>query len=231
MTLTWNDLDIPLRLSAAVALGGIIGLERSYRGRAAGFRTYALVCLGAAIVMVASTQPAQWIYASIGELAPIDPTRSIQGLVTGVGFLGAGVIFRDGFSVRGLTTAASIWVTAAVGVMVGMGMMATAAVSVLLTLAALSLFRAIENRLPQQYYSIATILYGGNAPDEATVVRLLADHGFHVAQASYRMLSEGRAIEFTLRVWSSGSSRMSALSRTLAQDRSILQFSLSPMQE
>ena len=79
-----------------------------------------------------------------------DPTRMAQGIMTGIGFLGAGVIFKEGLSVRGLTTAASIWVTAAIGILVGIGFYFAAALGALIVLSILSLFRWIENRLPSE---------------------------------------------------------------------------------
>src|SRR5205814_3702900 len=108
--------ELLLRPLAALLAGALVGLERSYRGRAAGLRTYALVCLGSALLMVLSEQLTRGTTGGAG-----DSTRVIQGIVTGIGFLGAGVIIKEGFSVRGLTTAASIWVISAVGVVIGAG--------------------------------------------------------------------------------------------------------------
>src|SRR6201746_891229 len=82
-----------------------------------------------------------------------DPTRMAQGIMTGIGFLGAGVIFKEGLNVRGLTTAASIWITSAIGILVGIGFYFPAIVCVVLTLAVLGLFRLIEARLPSEYYA------------------------------------------------------------------------------
>src|SRR5256885_4695335 len=105
-----SELDILLRMFAAMAAGALIGLERSYRGRAAGLRTYTLVALGASLLVASVQYAANWAPVGTG-----DPTRVVQGIVTGIGFLGAGVIIREGFSVRGLTTAASIWAIAVIG--------------------------------------------------------------------------------------------------------------------
>src|SRR5262245_17859422 len=108
--------DILVRLVVALALGGALGIERSYHGRPAGFRTHALVGRASGALMLGSVYEAEW-FRSPGTLirAAIDPTRMAQGLMTGIGFLGAGVIMREGLTVRGLTTAASIWITAGIG--------------------------------------------------------------------------------------------------------------------
>src|SRR5205085_1783509 len=104
------------RAGAAIVAGGVIGLERAYRGRAAGMRTNALVAFAAALLVGLSEHAGPW------AIAGADPTRVIQGIVTGIGFLGAGVIVKEGFSVRGLTTAASVWVVAAIGIVFGAGL-------------------------------------------------------------------------------------------------------------
>lgn len=95
------------RMALAAALGALIGLEREYRGYPAGVRTMALVCMGSAL------------FADSTSLFGGDPSRVTAQIVSGIGFLGAGLIFREGYSVKGVTTAATIWTTAAVGVAVG----------------------------------------------------------------------------------------------------------------
>src|SRR4029078_3095967 len=107
--------EIALRLLAALALGGAVGLERSYHGRPAGFRTHALVGLASGALMLVSVYESEWFHATGVWRAAIDPTRMAQGIMTGIGFLGAGVIMREGPTVRGLTTAALIWLTARSG--------------------------------------------------------------------------------------------------------------------
>src|SRR6185436_21028356 len=98
--------EIVFRLIAALVAGGLIGLERSYRGRAAGFRTHALVCIASSLLMLVTVFEAHWITTIASARVVIDPTRMAQGIMTGIGFLGAGVIVKEGLTVRGLTTAA-----------------------------------------------------------------------------------------------------------------------------
>ena len=134
------------RLVMAVVLGGIVGFERQYRGRPAGLRTHILVCLGATLITLAGVclvagkqQP--------GEAFRTDPARVAAGVITGIGFLGAGTIIRDPEGVKGLTTAASLWVVAAIGLAVGCGFIKVATYTTVLVLIVLHLLRYIENRI------------------------------------------------------------------------------------
>ena len=127
---------ILLRLSLAALLGGLLGIEREAKGKAAGVRTHMMVAMGAAMFVVASQQ---------FDIQPADMSRVLQGVIAGVGFLGAGTILKghikgnaDEEQVKGLTTAAGIWLTAAIGVAAGMGKEATAVLATLLTLAILA---------------------------------------------------------------------------------------------
>src|SRR5262247_1088753 len=114
-------LVMSLRILGALLIGGLIGLERSFHGRPAGFRTHALVCVASSLLMLVTVYQNQWMIQVAHDAIRTDPTRMAQGIMTGIGFLGAGVIFKEGLSVRGLTTAASIWVTSALGILVGVG--------------------------------------------------------------------------------------------------------------
>jgi putative Mg2+ transporter-C (MgtC) family protein len=96
--------EILARILAALAAGALIGYERSFHGRPAGFRTHALVCTASALLMLVTVYEAHWVPAA--AKVQLDPTRMAQGIMTGIGFLGAGVIVKEGLSVRGLTTAA-----------------------------------------------------------------------------------------------------------------------------
>lgn len=110
------EIELLLRLLLAAALGGFIGYEREHMNRPAGFRTHILVCVGSALVMMTS----QYLTYRYSPDA-VDPSRLGAQVISGIGFLGAGTILRDGFNVRGLTTAASLWVVSCVGLAVGSG--------------------------------------------------------------------------------------------------------------
>ena len=111
-------LTVVLRLFLSVLCGAVMGLERELKDKAAGLRTHILVCIGATLFMMTSVSVA----LSHSYAGDVDPSRIAAGVVTGIGFLGAGAIIRYGASIRGLTTAASIWVVAAIGLAVGAGM-------------------------------------------------------------------------------------------------------------
>jgi putative Mg2+ transporter-C (MgtC) family protein len=113
-TLGWDDNL--LRLTLAAVLGGAIGFERELRDREAGLRTHLLVCLGSALFTIVSAYGFREFLTSGDQVIRADPTRIAAQIVTGIGFLGAGAIIRQGLSVRGLTTAATLWVSAAIGI-------------------------------------------------------------------------------------------------------------------
>src|SRR5690606_19099064 len=173
--------EILLRLLAALAVGALIGLERSYRDRPAGFRTHALVCLASALLMLVAVFEDRWMTDLKDSGLVLDPTRMAQGIMTGIGFLGAGVIMKEGFSIRGLTTAASIWITAAIGILIGIGFYFPAAVASVLTIITLSVFNWIENRLPSQYYAQFLVRFEREAAmTEQTVREWAGAYGFTV---------------------------------------------------
>ena len=132
-----------VRLVAAVAAGALIGLEREAHAKPAGFRTYIIISLGAALLMILSI----YVPQTFPHFQNGDPGRIAAQVVTGIGFLGAGAIFRLGVTVKGLTTAAAIWTTAAIGLVFGAGMFAVGAIALGLILLALTVLTALEGRL------------------------------------------------------------------------------------
>jgi putative Mg2+ transporter-C (MgtC) family protein len=149
---------IGLNLVGALLLGMLVGYERSYQGRAAGMRTYGLVCMASTALTVIVGYAPLW-YGGMNARAAFDPTRVVQGIFTGIGFLCAGVIMKDGLSIRGLTTAASIWAVSAVGILLGAGFYAAALLLSLLCATSMSFLRRIEARLPGQSSLDVTIKY------------------------------------------------------------------------
>ena len=133
----------------AVVAGGVIGLEREWRGRAAGFRTHILVSLASALLMLAAMSQADWAFRALpNENIVTDPTRMAHGVLTGIGFLCAGVIFRTGFSIHGLTTAASLWITSAIGLLFGAGLYGLGVAGTAVTAVILIGLRLISKNLP-----------------------------------------------------------------------------------
>jgi len=134
-SLGWDDNLA--RLSLAAVLGGAIGFERELRDREAGLRTHLLVCLGSALFTIVSAYGFREFLTSGDQVIRADPTRIAAQIVTGIGFLGAGAIIRQGLSVRGLTTAATLWVAAAIGIAAGAGYYSGAVIGTVVTLVAL----------------------------------------------------------------------------------------------
>jgi putative Mg2+ transporter-C (MgtC) family protein len=144
-----EPVQIAVRLLLAGVLGGLVGAEREHHGRAAGFRTQILVCLGAALAMNVSLE-FQRVFGQMSSnfAVRVDPARVAYGVMTGIGFLGAGSIMRSGAGIRGLTTAASLWCTAAIGLAVGLGMYLPALLVTVLTIASLWILRGLDRRIP-----------------------------------------------------------------------------------
>src|SRR3989338_4811814 len=135
-----TDAQIIFRLVLSVVLGGLVGLERQMHRRTAGLRTHILVSLGSCLIMLTSL----YVFDIYKDKAPLDPTRIAAGVITGIGFLGAGTIIRERQEVRGLTTAASLWVVAAIGLAVGVGFYKAGIFATVLALMVLFFLRYAE---------------------------------------------------------------------------------------
>ena len=224
-----EDFEMLARLLAALAAGALIGYERSYHGRPAGFRTHALVCTASSLLMLITVYESHWVSGGAVGRVQSDPTRMAQGIMTGIGFLGAGVIIREGFSVRGLTTAASIWITAAIGILAGIGFYFPLIVSVVLTLGVLSFFRWIEARMPSQAYYHFDVRFARAAPMSERQVRDLVEaHGFSIANFSYRLEGEGRIRRHSMVIRSADRSAAGRLSVSLEGMESVVEFRIAP---
>lgn len=229
-TLADPDLHVAIiqRLVLALLFGGAIGLERSYHGRPAGFRTHALVCLSTSLLMLLSAFDTAWVNPSAVARTTLDPTRMAQGIMTGIGFLGAGAIIKEGLTVRGLTTAASIWMTAAVGVMTGIGFWFPATLGFALTLGTLSAFRYIENKLPAQFYAQFAVRFTSQQrPPEADMRQMIAQHGFTIANLSYRLDRDDDFFEYRMVICTDRRDNARKLSETLSALPTVKEFRLS----
>jgi len=147
-TLGWDDNLF--RLTLAAALGGVIGFERELREREAGLRTHMLVCLGSSLFTIVSAYGFHDFLVAGGQIVRADPTRIAAQVVTGIGFLGAGAIIRQGVSIRGLTTAATLWVSAAIGIACGAGYYPGAVLGTIITVLALWPIRVLSYRVLQE---------------------------------------------------------------------------------
>ncbi|SFN71977.1 MgtC/SapB family protein [Nitrosospira briensis] len=222
-----DSLTVVIHLFGALAAGGVIGLERSWHGHPAGFRTHALVCLASSLLMLVTLFQSKWLPGIPLDAIRMDPTRMAQGIMTGIGFLGAGVIFKEGLSVRGLTTAASIWTTAGIGILMGIGFFFPAILGTILTLGILSLFRLIENKLPRLSYAQYYVGFDrNNVMPENEVRKLVADHGFEIATMSYRITQAG-LFEYRMDIRTTDAGRASSLAEVLLKMESVRSFRLS----
>ena len=190
-----TELELAGRLGAALVLGGAIGLERELTGQVAGLRTHMSVALGAALFGIVSAYGwNEFAQVRAQTNVQVDVTRVASNIVTGVGFLGGGAILKDGASVRGLTTAASLWVTAAVGLAVALGGYSLAAVTTILLVFSLILLRGprgwIRRRFTIAQESVAILLHSGADPT-AVIAALRALPDLDVRSVSTRDAGDG----------------------------------------
>jgi putative Mg2+ transporter-C (MgtC) family protein len=222
-----SEWDVVARTVAALIAGGAIGLERSYHGRAAGLRTYALVCFGSALLVAVAQFDVGADAHGRGEV-----TRVIQGIVTGIGFLGAGVIVKEGFTVRGLTTSASIWVASAIGVAIGTGSYLSGAVAATLTLIALAVLRGLEDRLPVQTFIHLEVGFDRDrAMDEDRFRELVGRHGFGMRDIAYRLHDLPQRLEYRTVIWSNRPDGVRELERSLLGQPEIVHFRIAPSRD
>lgn len=221
-------LTIVSHLLVATIAGALIGFERSYQGRPAGFRTHTLVCIASALLMLLAIYQGTW-FALSAEIVRVDPTRMAQGIMTGIGFLGAGVIVKEGVSVRGLTTAASIWITAAIGILAGVGFYFPVIVGTVLTLGTLSTFRWIEARMPVLFYVQHSVRFPlSRAIPEAEYRELVAGYNLKPAQFSYRVNVEQAYVEYDMVLSSRDAGAERRFAKALAALENVLEFRLTP---
>jgi len=216
-------------LILALVAGGVIGLERSYNGRPAGFRTHSLVCMSSAILMLLTVHQWELLQNAPIETIRVDPTRMAQGIMTGIGFLGAGVIMKDSYTIRGLTTAASIWVTASIGILIGMGYLSIAIIATILALGTLSLFRWLEAKLPSLQFGHLSIRILRKAHlSEDEILEIVTYHGVTPQNRSYFVQDEGKYICYEMTIFTRKQPNFKKLAETLSQMEEILEFSVTP---
>lgn len=217
------------RVLAAAGIGALIGFERTFHGRPAGIRTHALVCITSALLMLVTVFQQKWMTEMSPEAIRTDPQRMAQGIMTGIGFLGAGVIFKEGLTVRGLTTAASIWVTSALGILVGIGFYFAAILGSVTTLAILAVLRAFEQKLPSEYYAHHILRFDREAVlDEAELRKLVGNQGFDVANLSYRLTDGGKIFEYRMMIRSRDRAATERLATTLRGLPQVVEFRIAP---
>jgi putative Mg2+ transporter-C (MgtC) family protein len=221
-----------LTLAFALVLGLAVGYERTFHGRAIGMRTYGLVCMSSAALTTFVGYPALWYGGTHGAaLASVDPTRVVQGIVTGVGFLGAGVIMKDGLNIRGLTTAASIWSASVIGVLVGVGFYSAAILLSGLSILCMLWIHKLERWLPShQAISVTVQFKQGAAPHEHEFQQTVRRFGYDMAEGSLSIHAQRGsaewhfiAVAFDKRLRTS----MAELARLIGENENVESFQLS----
>ncbi|HLQ27028.1 MAG TPA: MgtC/SapB family protein [Acidiferrobacterales bacterium] len=215
---------ILLRLLLAVLAGSLIGFERTYHGRPAGFRTHTLVCTASSVLMLVTVY--EWV---LSANTPIDPTRMAQGIMTGIGFLGAGVIIKEGLSIRGLTTAASIWITASIGILIGVGFYFTAVAATAITLGVLVLFRWIEAITPALHYGRLHVRFSRQQVlAEEDLFKIIDTHGISRANLTYHLDEQGKTFEYQMTIRTHARANYKKLAATLINMENIVEFHIIP---
>lgn len=226
---TPDTLELGARLLAAILAGTLVGLERYWRGHPAGVRTFALVSLTSALLTVPLGHSA---YGALMGAADNGGSRIAQGILQGIGFIGAGVIVRDALSVRGLTSAASLWAVAAIGILIGSGELVIGLGGALLVLMVLVVFRGIDSVVPRRSYANVVAKFSKSAiPDEHSLRKRLESYGFTVLTVSFKGAKSG-AMVIRASVWASGKHAHSAracLAQAFHADPSVVDFSVEPV--
>jgi len=220
---------ITSRLLFAAVAGGLIGLERTYHGRPAGFRTHTLVCMASSLLMLLTVFQWNLLAGAPLETIRVDPTRMAQGIMTGISFLGAGVILQERLTIRGLTTAASIWLTAAIGVAIGMGLDYAAVLATALALAILIVFRSLENILPSMRFAQLTTRFGRHDHmTEKQLREMITAHHIHCSRFSYHLGNEGKLLQYQMSIHRHDRDNFKRLAETLTETEQVIEYSLTP---
>lgn len=209
-----SEYEILFRLFLAAVLGAVVGLEREVHGRPAGIRTYLLLCMGSALIMVVSELLFfKYEGKGVADILRADPGRIAAQAITGIGFLGAGVILRYKDTIRGLTTAAAIWVACAVGLAVGAGFYLFGSAVTGFTLVSLTGLKALERRLKKDWYKEMTVVSRDEAGQLNRIQDIIAQNKFEIINFSVSKDLERREVRasFVLRV------------RTIHPSRQVLQ--------
>lgn len=208
-----NWLEAVIKFSAALILSGAIGLERERKGRGAGLRTHVLVCLGATLLMIVSEYIARAADVSVGGL---DRARIAAGIITGIGFLGAGTIMKAGMEKKGLTTAAMVWFAAAQGIAVGAGYLLTTLVATAFVLGVVTGLSAIEQLLPQRGLFLLSMQLPATEADVAQILRRIEAAGaFEIVTTAIKSSEENGRLQLTFQIRSKSTADFAILAELL----------------
>ncbi|NOZ51858.1 MAG: MgtC/SapB family protein [Gammaproteobacteria bacterium] len=223
---------VSLRLLMSLLAGSIIGFERAYNGRPAGLRTHTLVCMSSSLLMLLTVYQWDLLVGVPIDTIRVDPTRMAQGVMTGIGFLGAGVIMKEKFCVRGLTTAASIWMTASIGIIVGMGFFLAGMLATVLTLVILSVFGWIEKRMPVRRYSRLIVRFKTRTVMKRTEIdEIINRFAIRASNPSYQLEGKGRYLEYRMTIFTNHADNFQKLAHCLSTMDDIHEFTIMPTGE
>lgn len=222
-------VEVVSRLLLALLAGGVIGLERAFHGRPAGIRTHSLVCVSSALLMLLTYYQWDILKDMPIETIRVDPTRMAQGIMTGIGFLGAGVIMREKLTIRGLTTAASIWMVASIGIMVGMGFHIAAFAAVAITLIVLSFFSKIEASMPTRRFGRLMVRFKrSDVISKDELIEVISGCDITPYHPSYHLEDEGRTFQYQMTMYTHNMDNFHFLAVKLNEMERISEFTISP---
>jgi putative Mg2+ transporter-C (MgtC) family protein len=185
-----NIEDILIRLFLSCILGGIIGYERESLNRPAGFRTHILVCIGATVVMILNI----YLVRTYSEYVNLDPGRFGAAVISGIGFLGAGTIIRQGANVTGLTTAASLWACACIGLAIGAGVFELGIIAAILVIVILAAFARFEGKFTPKKFKGDLILEINSRPGQIGLIgNILGKHNVKIMNIEIQNIDDYRA--------------------------------------
>lgn len=221
--------DLLWPILGAIVASAIIGAEREYRASPAGLRTHILVGLSCCLLMLSAVHQMAWLSDAPVEVVRIDPVRMAHGILTGIGFLCGGVIFREGFNVRGLTTAASLWMTATLGVLFGIGFYELAIFGATTTVLVLAAVTITERRAPQRRVVHLKVRYRrSEAVSASTFGTLLSDHNLDFITIDQSMTDD--VMEYGAIAHGYNEQRAEGLAATLSSDPHVTGFEIRPQQ-
>jgi len=220
MSADWHTAGpwIVAHMAGALLLGWVVGYERYFSGRASGSQVYCLVCATSCAVTLLAGYPSLWYWGTAHEAGGGDPTRVIGSILTGIGFLGAGIIVQTGVNVRGLTTAASIWGSSAIGILVGVGFYLPAIGLTALFVISMAIVPRIEHLLPARAAMAGTVSFrDGYTPQPELIHRYLAERGMSIPPDSLTIINKQGRFELQCLIFGDTGSITDAMSRIVLE--------------
>jgi len=212
--------DILMPCFLALIFGGLIGFQREKAERPAGLRTHALVCLGSTVFTIVS-------YLGFSSLAGVDPSRVAAGIVAGIGFIGAGVIFRQGTLIKGVTTAASIWIVASIGISLGTKLYYLAVLATILGFVTLSILKYIEDKVMKLPNYIVRITVSENFKDLNKMLSLFKRISVYIKSKKYEFDDENNKKIYTFNLLSKDSELPSHIIKELSKFKEIKKITIN----